>query len=146
MSYQDMLTTLAKQGIIVIKKQLMRILRACGLYRLRYANFEDAIDFIVGQFEGPGKHCGYHWYLKQVQCTPCYKEKGWSVVLALCIYTYFRAWINQNMQTNCISCTRNSILSTQCSKTWPQNIFFSLCGHSGASYLRNITTKSPDNS
>ncbi|KAK0152942.1 hypothetical protein N1851_005378 [Merluccius polli] len=35
--------------------QLTRI-----LYRRQY-NFEDAIDFIVGQLEGPGKLHGYRW-------------------------------------------------------------------------------------
>lgn len=61
MGYQDMLTTLALQGIIVSKRQLTRILRAFGLYRRQYANIEDAIDFIVGQLEGPGKLNGYRW-------------------------------------------------------------------------------------
>lgn len=37
MNYQDVLTTLALQGIIVSKRQLTRIPRANGLYRRQYA-------------------------------------------------------------------------------------------------------------
>lgn len=59
MSYQDMLTIIALQGIIVSKRHLRRVLRACALYHWQYADLEDAIDFIVGQLEGPGKFHGF---------------------------------------------------------------------------------------
>ncbi len=41
MSYQDILSTLVLHGIIVNKRQLMKILRVCGLY----SDLDDAINF-----------------------------------------------------------------------------------------------------
>ncbi len=52
MSYQDILSTLALHGIIVSKRQLRRMSRACGLYRCQYSDLDDDIDFVAGHLEG----------------------------------------------------------------------------------------------
>ncbi len=79
MTYQDMLTTLALQGIIVSKRQL------------------GAVHFML-QGEKPVCWAG-----------------------SLCIHLSRAHELIKIV--SCILCARNSILSAQCSKTWPQNIF-----------------------
>ncbi|KAF3854256.1 hypothetical protein F7725_022311, partial [Dissostichus mawsoni] len=84
MSYQDILTTLALQGIIVSKSTLRRILRACGLNRRKYADLEVAIDYIVGQLGGPGQLHGYRWmYAKLLERGIRIRKEDVRILLSL---------------------------------------------------------------
>ncbi len=84
MSYQDILSALALHGIIVSKRQLTRILRACGLYCRQYSELDDAIDFKAGQLEGPGKLHGYRWmYAKCSERGICIRKEDMRILTSL---------------------------------------------------------------
>lgn len=84
MIYADILSTLALFGIIVSARQLTRILRANGLYRRRYSDLDDAIDFIAGQLEGPGKLHGYRWmYAKCLEQGIRIRKEDTRILLSL---------------------------------------------------------------
>lgn len=84
MRYQDILNTLALQGIIVSKRQLMKTLKVNGLHRRQYDNLEDAVDFICSQLEGPGQLHGYRWmYVKCLEQGIRVRKEDVRILLSL---------------------------------------------------------------
>ena len=62
MNYNDMLKSLAvRQGVIISKRHLIRLLKMHGYSRRQYDDLGDEIDFIMQQLKGNGNLHGYRW-------------------------------------------------------------------------------------
>ena len=62
MNYNDILKSLAvRQGVILSKKHLIRLLKMHGYSRRQYDDLGDEIDFIMQQLKGNGNLHGYRW-------------------------------------------------------------------------------------
>ncbi|XP_049322555.1 uncharacterized protein LOC125806138 [Astyanax mexicanus] len=84
MPYDDIVSSLAQQGISISKRQLKRFLRVSDLYRRRYDNIEEVIDFIIDQLQGSGRMHGYRWmYTKCVRRGIRVRKEDVRILLAL---------------------------------------------------------------
>ena len=62
MNYNNILKSLAvRQGVIISKRHLIRLLKMHGYSRRKYDDLGDEIDFIMQQLKGNGNLHGYRW-------------------------------------------------------------------------------------
>ena len=61
-NYNDILKSLAvRQGVIISKRHLIRLLKMHGYSRRQYDDLSVVIDFIMQQLKGNGNQHGYRW-------------------------------------------------------------------------------------
>ena len=62
MNYNNILKSIAvRQGVIISKRHLIRLLKMHGYSRRQYDDLGDEIDFIMQQLKGNGNLHGYRW-------------------------------------------------------------------------------------
>ncbi|MGH0117567.1 UNVERIFIED_CONTAM: hypothetical protein FKN15_005069 [Acipenser sinensis] len=82
-NYQDILASIALHGFILSKRHLIRILKVNGLFRCRFSDLQEVIDFITDQLRGPGRLHGYRWmYVKYLEHGIQVRKEDVKLILA----------------------------------------------------------------